>query len=635
MLRLFLFGLVLQYASGVIYKLAPQEYDELPKVTQVDEYRRCMRVPGDTYCFVSAQVHGNLSDHLYRTLVEYSANVITHFDHTHVHRGICPKKSCAHHLQAFSNLTDAVEACLNESLTRDYRLTAKIYEAHCEVYSEESKWDRGDFAYMVVVLVIMGLNGLGSMYDFFCHHGKETFVGRVLLCFAVRQNWKRLAAPASSSPMQQRIKVIHCIRTITACLVILGHSGIPAMLIGNYPLYFEELYHYLPFQIVCNGTLIVQTFFLISGLLMAYNMLLSEQKRPPSWLNLPKGVLLRWLRLTPPFAFVMFFVMTWLRHLATGPFYQKIVASEGDACRRDWWLYLLYLHNYKDHTQCMAHAWYLGAEFQLSIVGLIIFCVLHSNRIRKIAIGVVMVVGLITPAVHTYVQNLYAVLIVAPEVFLNFFVEDPTFNNLYKRGHTNLVCYGLGLAMAYIVFNLKEGDFGLKKYKKYRLLYWLLFPMMLGVVLLGSMFYVDGIVIPIGVIVVYSSAVKLIFGILTALFIMFTILRIDKAFRGFLHWGGWARISRVTYFAYLLHVPLLRYSSGISDELIPITMFWAFTNYVWCTTLAFAFAVPLFISVESPFAELVKVIFLPAHTKRAHITKEACKESKETIEDKI
>ncbi|XP_061720716.1 nose resistant to fluoxetine protein 6-like [Cydia pomonella] len=628
MLRLVVFGLVLRHSTAVIYKLTPQEYDVLPKLTNIDEYAPCMRVPGDAYCFVSAELHGNLSDPLYHMLVEYSANTITHFDHTHIHRGICPKKTCVHHMHTSTNLTKVVETCLNETLTRDYSLTAKIFEAHCEEYSKELKLDSGDYAFVVVIFGVLVLNSLGSFYDFFCEHGKNTFVGRYVLCFSVRRNWQRLAAPGSSSPMQRRIKSIHSFRTITALLVIIGHSPIPSLLVGKDPQFMEETYHNISFHLFFNGTLIVQTFFMISGFLMAYNMLLSEQKRPPSWLNLPKGVLLRWLRLTPPYALVMLFVMTWMRHLSSGPFYLKSVTSEAVACHRDWWQHLLYIHNYIDHSQCMAHAWYLGAEFQLSIVGLLVFCVLHSNRIRKMVIGAVMVVGLITPAVHTYVQDLHAVLIVSPEVALNFFVEDPTFNNLYKRGHTNLVCYGLGLAMAYAVYNLTDSDLGAKKFKAYLPLYWSLFPIMLVIVLTGYVFYIDGIIIPICVRVVYSSAIKFIFGFVTAVFIYLTIVKTDRAFRGFLNWGGWARISRLTYFAYLVHIPILRFGIGNVDELVPIGVFWLLTNLLSCICMAYSLAVPLFITVESPLAELVKVALVPQ-------AKPAAKASKKMIVVKL
>ncbi|XP_063540316.1 nose resistant to fluoxetine protein 6-like isoform X2 [Cydia strobilella] len=588
-------------------------------------------LPWRCLLFVSAQLHGNLSDPLYHTLVEYSANTITHFDHTHIRRGICPKKTCARHMHTSTNLTEVVEACLNESLTRDYSLTAKIFEAYCEDYSKESKLDSGDYTFAVVILVLLGLNLLGSFYDFFCENGKNKLVGKCLLCFSVRRNWQRLAAPGSASPMQRRIKSIHSFRTITALLVILGHSPIPSILVGADPQFMEETYHNILFHMLYNGTLIVQTFFMISGFLMAYNMLLSEQKRPLSWLNLPKGVLLRWLRLTPPYALVMFFVMTWMRHLSVGPFYLKSVTSEAVACHRDWWQHLLYIHNYIDHSQCMAHAWYLGAEFQLSILGLSVFCVLHSNRVRKMAIGAVVVVGLITPAVYTYVHDLHAILIVSPEVALNFFVEDPTFNNLYKRGHTNLICYGLGLAMAYAVYNLKDSDLGSKRYKAYLPLYWSLFPLMLVIVLTGYVFYIDGIIIPIGVRVVYSSAIKFIFGFATAVFIYLTIVKVDRAFRGFLNWGGWARISRLTYFAYLVHIPILRFGTGNVGVLVPFGVFWILTNSLSCICMAYGLAVPLFIMVESPLAELVKVTLVP----QARPAALEVKASKETVEIKL
>lgn len=48
---------------------------------------------------------------------------------------------------------------------------------------------------------------------------------------------------------------------------------------------------------------------------------------------------------------------------------------------------------------------------------------------------------------------------------VELFLSDPTFNNVYKRGHTNLAGYVLGLAFGYLVYHLQKTNFDASKYK--------------------------------------------------------------------------------------------------------------------------------------------------------------------------
>ncbi|KAI8420492.1 hypothetical protein MSG28_008977 [Choristoneura fumiferana] len=337
---------------------------------------------------------------------------------------------------------------------------------------------------------------------------------------------------------------------------------------------------------------------------------------------------------------VMFFVMTLGRHMGDGPFWKPIIETEVEDCYHAWWRHLLYIQNYFDKNQCMAHAWYLAADFQLSILGIIIACVLNGARAQKMAIGALFAVGLITPAGHVFMQNLHAILIVSPEMALNFFVNDDTFNNLYKRGHTNLSCYALGLALAFLIYNLKESDIGSHKYKKFRLFYWMLFPIELFIVLTGAIFYIPGIQIPLGVRMVYSSSIKVLFGAIICFHIFFTILKVDKTHRGVLNWAGWGILAKFTYSAYIVHICVLRTYAADNDALARMTSYKILMSYTSLLVLSFALALPLWFFVEKPVANLVKTLIFPAPPKKVEKPTSVSMvadlaSSKETVEVKI
>lgn len=49
-------------------------------------------------------------------------------------------------------------------------------------------------------------------------------------------------------------------------------------------------------QILYNGSLVTHTFFVMSSFLMAYKLSLYAEKHELTWMQWPKGVLMRWLR---------------------------------------------------------------------------------------------------------------------------------------------------------------------------------------------------------------------------------------------------------------------------------------------------------------------------------------------------
>ncbi|XP_063540775.1 nose resistant to fluoxetine protein 6-like [Cydia strobilella] len=424
-------------------------------------------------------------------------------------------------------------------------------------------------------------------------------------------------------------------RACTTFLVILGHSPLAAVISSNNP-HFVELTYYDPvFQIFYNGNLIVQSFFVLSGCLLAFNLLLMEEKTQLTWPKFPRFVILRWLRLTPPYAAVLAVIATWMKRFGDGPTWKPVVGAETEACRRDWFYHLLYLNDYVDHSQCMAHTWYIAVDMKLTILGLLVFWLVKSWRARKIAIGLAFVVGVVAPALSTFLLNLNAIHLVSPEVARNYFVEDPTFNNLYKRTHTNIVCYAMGLALGMWIYKMMQSDIDVTKYKKYRPVYWATFPVGALLCALGGIFYMDGIQVPLLASVLYSPGIKLMFGLLGFVLIPGTIFKLETVYRGFLEWQGnffplislseipamyrgflewqgWAVFGRVSYCAYIVHVAVIRVTTANQTTLQHSNLLQIILTYFAHLVTSFVIALPCWMMIESPFNQLVKLCSYPA-----------------------
>jgi peptidoglycan/LPS O-acetylase OafA/YrhL len=102
---------------------------------------------------------------------------------------------------------------------------------------------------------------------------------------------------------------------------------------------------------VGNASVAVDTFFLISGLLVAYQVLKDLHKNkgqlrpnPPTYFGM--YYLVRYIRLTPSYGIGIGLVATLLRYFGSGPLWGTVI-DNSDLCKKDWWKYVLYIHNYE------------------------------------------------------------------------------------------------------------------------------------------------------------------------------------------------------------------------------------------------------------------------------------------------
>lgn len=55
---------------------------------------------------------------------------------------------------------------------------------------------------------------------------------------------------------------------------------------------------------------------------------------------------MKWSRIVPVYAVVVFFYATWLRQVGDGPFWNMFMDEEQSKCQGYWWTNLLFINNY-------------------------------------------------------------------------------------------------------------------------------------------------------------------------------------------------------------------------------------------------------------------------------------------------
>ncbi|XP_061720733.1 uncharacterized protein LOC133527648 [Cydia pomonella] len=259
----------------------------------------------------------------------------------------------------------------------------------------------------------------------------------------------------------------------------------------------------------------------------------------------------------------------------------------------------------------------MAVDMQMTAVGLGVFFLLKRTKARLAAIVLSVAAGVATPAMATYYNNVHPIMVLSPEATVNWFVHDPTFNYLYKRGHTNLIGYALGWALGYVVFNLRNSDVGAKKYKKYGVLVWLILPSVLAINTIGAVFYDHTVTVPLYACAIYAGLTKLITGLLFSLALFLTIVKANKLRTKLYCWQGWTPLARLSFCLYMVQMTVLRYRSASTHTMYHKSEFKIFQNFLETTFVSCLISVLLFLTVEAPFARLTRLGLAPAQKKHA------------------
>lgn len=97
-------------------------------------------------------------------------------------------------------------------------------------------------------------------------------------------------------------------------------------------------------MLIHNGPIIVDAFFAIGGLLTCYGLL--DQFDKTKRMNFIGLTLIRFLRFTPAYAFIIFFYASVLPLMGSGPHWKDKIVQLGENCANTWWSNLFYLNNY-------------------------------------------------------------------------------------------------------------------------------------------------------------------------------------------------------------------------------------------------------------------------------------------------
>ncbi|CAB05687.1 Nose resistant-to-fluoxetine protein N-terminal domain-containing protein [Caenorhabditis elegans] len=433
---------------------------------------------------------------------------------------------------------------------------------------------------------------------------EDSRILQILLTFSLWTNAELLLSVKEQKP--GFIKCLDCIRFLSMLWVVTGHTF-------SYLTTPDQIESILPFfgrfwnHLVMNAFYSVDTFFLLSGLVVSYlffktKLKVSQIKSPITWILF---YVHRYLRLTPPLMFFLGFFVVYGKYFQGPGVASQLNQQNGevDTCQTYWWKNLIYINNLMSgDTQCYGITWYLGADTQLYLVAPIFLIGLYFS----FAIGT----ALLTAATIGSVITVY-ILFSTYDLPADFFGNgDAThfYDMIYIKPWIRCPPYFVGILVGYLL-----ATYGKRKLR----LNWALavtgwiVAFSLGALCIFSTYDYDNKVKWS----IFSRATYYNFSRLAWSFALSWVIVANH-----MGWGGpidafmshpmWQPFGRLSYCAYIVHYVVLYMYLMIGDASIHFySSFQIFMYYAVPTTvLSYIFAFFWSCLFEIPFLKLEKML---------------------------
>jgi peptidoglycan/LPS O-acetylase OafA/YrhL len=174
------------------------------------------------------------------------------------------------------------------------------------------------------------------------------------------------------------MKCLNGLRVLSMVWIVWGHTynyigDQSFFLLTQNALDLLEFQKRLDAQIVINALYGVDTFFLISAMLVTLSILrMLKKSGMPRWYFWPMMYLERYLRLVPPYIMIFLLYIYVTPYIGQGPLWStKDFPMQNSDCHNYWWAYFLLINNFVPNgrgTRCLGYYWYVSNDFQLFLI---------------------------------------------------------------------------------------------------------------------------------------------------------------------------------------------------------------------------------------------------------------------------
>ncbi|KAK2576741.1 hypothetical protein KPH14_005391 [Odynerus spinipes] len=421
-------------------------------------------------------------------------------------------------------------------------------------------------------------------------------LGQVLQSFSIYTNTKIIFSTKLPS---DSIPVIHGLRFLSMVWIILVHTALFAADTADNKAWSWRKGESFADQVLSNATLVVDTFFFLSGFLITHMYMLNQEKEnavsQSNFLTEAKMLFLiilkRFIRLTPAYMMTIgLFQMNSKWYSMTSQFY---MAERGyEVCPKYWWMNLLYIQNlFSQKDMCMSWSWYLANDMQFFVIS--IFLLKISTKNMNVAIGLLSVIFAGSTIVTGYIS------------YVNEYIPtmDGQYNNLellYFPPWTRIGPYLVGMVTGYIYLKL---DKNLRLKRRTVVILWILGSACNVSVLFGLTERQISVVAA----AFYSALSRTVWGVGIAWVVIACCTNNAGVIKKILSFKAWIPLSRLTYCTYLLN-PMLITSAYLHDESTVHLDFLGITvTFLGNCMLSYICAYFFTLMFETPYVQLMRL----------------------------
>ncbi|XP_050074224.1 O-acyltransferase like protein-like [Anopheles maculipalpis] len=433
---------------------------EQMQIYQYDDYEECRRTYSNSvFCSAKSYLLPSVDSTLWAEIMNYSTHP-RHFDRRTIEVGVCVQKCKPEFDSAVHNVSAELQRCIERNMWRQYELNSSIEIMRC-IYADEAAVENSAglgvaqigflcFAIGAIVLAILA-SVSDNPSDKGCKAYKETSINTSLMqSFSLARNLPKLIE------RENNLRHLDGLRALTMIIILLTHSTIPLIRMPLKNVNDLEAQFSQPwFPIAMAGnTYTVQIFFVIGGLLLAFNMLEQFKKRDSVGVAyFLDRVKIRLIRLLPLYLFMILFHASWYPRLYKGPIGDRFQ----DHCTTNWWTNVLFLNNYINASEpCIQFSWYLGADFQLYLLGTVLMILMRIPKLFKPIIVCMLVGAFLGPVVVIYRYHLDATVMMILRYVLQEIRTLPYYLRVYIPFETNAGNYFFGMIAGIAYSRLKD-----------------------------------------------------------------------------------------------------------------------------------------------------------------------------------
>ena len=434
------------------------------------------------------------------------------------------------------------------------------------------------------------------------------FVKDLMLSFSL---YKTVPAIMATHQPANAIASINGIRVISMFWVILGHTyfwGIAYGVAANIQELYETFSKRFLFQLVDNFTFSVDSFFLLSGLLLSY-LSIREMERHQGKFSFISFYVHRLLRLSPAYYLAVFIYFKLLPYVGSGPLWFYTDVSH---CEKYWWANILYINNFYPTSYfdiCHIVTWYLATVMQFFIISPIFLLLLyHCWKIGLVTISGTMLASIAVIGTLAGIENFNA----------NLLQGDAysRWSMIYEKPYCRINAYLIGVVLGFVLHKKWRMRSKLWIHICFYSVMWIIAIGCCLVIVFGQYKTWNGHPFSKTENIMYFMFSRTVYCIGIALMIYACHNGFGGVINTFLSWRFWVPLSHLTFMTYLFHPIVFTLMYRTIRFRFIYTDWFLIVLFAAAVVLSYSLALIVAVTVEYPVANIENAVYKFVGMKR-------------------